>query len=257
MGISHTRRLAQVLSSQGDGSGDISANLAGVSITGGTTASPVVCTATGHGYLSGDWLWIDGATGTTEINGLREVVKVDANTFSLLDEAGDAVNSAGTFGGTVDSHQAFLVKPGATEVFEIVRMNGKASDNAVPALNGLLGIARLTNGIRVALYNSSGVVQQLTPTPIKGWGDWALATGGADAPIVDITNTKLEAGFRWTFSKYGPPVTLRGVEGEMIVIYSLDDLDALDDLQFAVEGEDVSDVPSKTIITPIDSNPLT
>jgi hypothetical protein len=78
-------------------------SLAGVSITGATTASPVVCTAATHGYLSGDWLWIDGATGTTEINGLREVVKVDANTFSLLDESGAAVNSAGTFGGTVDS----------------------------------------------------------------------------------------------------------------------------------------------------------
>jgi len=256
MGANHDRRLARVLSSQGDGTGDIDINLAGVSITAGTTASPVVCTANGHGYLSGDWLWIDGATGTTEINGLREVVKVDVNTFSLLDEAGDAVNSAGTFGGTVDSHQAFLVKPSATEVFELARMNGKASDNAVPALNGMLGIARLTNGIRVALYNSSGLVQQLTPTPIKGWNDWSLATGGADAPIIDITNTKIESGFRWTFIKYGPPVILNGADGDMLVVYSLDDLDALDSLQMAVEGEITSDV-STTVISIVDSNALT
>ena len=256
MGANHDRRLARVLSSQGDGTGDIDINLAGVSITAGTTASPVVCTANGHGYLSGDWLWIDGATGTTEINGLREVVKVDVNTFSLLDEAGDAVNSAGTFGGTVDSHQAFLVKPSATEVFELARMNGKASDNAVPALNVMLGIARLTNGIRVALYNSSGLVQQLTPTPIKGWNDWSLATGGADAPIIDITNTKIESGFRWTFIKYGPPVILNGADGDMLVVYSLDDLDALDSLQMAVEGEITSDV-STTVISIVDSNALT
>ena len=256
MGANHDRRLARVLSSQGDGTGDIDINLAGVSITAGTTASPVVCTANGHGYLSGDWLWIDGATGTTEINGLREVVKVDVNTFSLLDEAGDAVNSAGTFGGTVDSHQAFLVKPSATEVFELARMNGKASDNAVPALNGMLGIARLTNGIRVAIYNSDGFVQHLTPTPIKGWNDWALATGGADASLADITNTKLESGFRWTFIKYGPPVILNGADGDMLVVYSLDDLDALDSLQMAVEGEITSDV-STTVISIVDSNALT
>jgi hypothetical protein len=256
MAVNHDRRLSRVLSSQGDGTGDIDMNLAGVSITGATTASPVVCTAATHGYLSGDWLWIDGATGTTEINGLREVVKVDANEFSLLDEAGDAVNSAGTFGGTVDSHQAFLVKPSATQVFEIARMNGKAADAAVPALDGLLGVTRLTNGIRVAVYNSSGLVQHLTPTPIKGWNDWSLATGGADAPIVDITNTKIESGFRWTFTKYGPPLTLNGADGDFLVVYSLDDLDGLSALQMAVQGEIASDVQT-TAISIVDSNPLT
>jgi len=237
MGWTNLRMLSQAFSSQGDGTGDIDFNLAGKTITGGTTASPVVCTATAHGYVSGDWLWIDGATGTTEINGLREVVKVDANTFSLLDEAGDAVNSAGTFGGTVDSHQAFLVKPAAAETLKIIRMNGMAADASAPVVDGLLGVARLTNGIRVALYNSSGLVQQLTPTPIKGWNDWSLATGGADASLADITNNKLEAGFRWTFDKYGQPLILSGAAGEFIVAYSLDDLDGLTALRFSVQGE--------------------
>jgi hypothetical protein len=71
----------------------------------------------------------------------------------------------------------------------------------------MLGVARLTNGIRVAVYNGSGLIQHLSPA-IKGWNDWALVTGGADASLQDITNTKLESGFRWTFAKYSDPSTL-------------------------------------------------
>jgi len=256
MVANHDRRLTQALSSQGDGSGDVEMSLAGVSITGATTASPSVCTAATHGYLSGDWLWIDGATGTTEINGLREVVKVDANTFSLLDENEDAVNSAGTFGGTVDSHQAFLVRPSSTQVFELERMNGLAADSSAPVVDGLLGVTRLTNGIRVALYNGSGLIQHLSPA-IKGWNDWALVCGGADASLADITNNKLESGFRWTFANYGPRVRLSGPDGEFLVVYSLDDLDGLTGLRMAVQGEIVSDAPSKTVISVVDSNALT
>jgi hypothetical protein len=250
MAANHTRRLTQVFSSQGDGTGDTDASLAGVTITGATTASPVVCTAASHGYLSGDWLWIDGATGTTEINGLREVVKINANTFSLLDEAGDAVNSAGTFGGTVDSHQAFLIKPSATQVFEIERMNGMAADASAPVVDGLLGVARLTNGIRVAIYNGSGLVQHLTPA-IKGWNDWSLVTGGGDAPLADITNNKLESAFRWTFAKYSDRVRLSGPDGEFLVVYSLDDLDGLSALRFSVQGEVTSQVGTKVVVTPV------
>ena len=248
MVANHDRRLTQVLSSQGDGSGDTDMNLAGVSITGATTASPVVCTANTHGYVSGDWLWIDGATGTTEINGLREVVKINANTFSLLDEAGDAVNSAGTFGGTVDSHQAFLVKPSATQVFELERLNGLAADASAPVVDGLLGVARLTNGIRVAIYNGSGLVAHLSPA-IKGWNDWSLVTGGGDSPLADIANNKLESAFRWTFAKYGDRVRLSGPDGEFLVVYSLDDLDGLSALRMSVQGEISTDIPAKVTVT--------
>lgn len=71
-------------------------------ITAGTNASPAVFTLTAHGWSTGDFLYISGATGLTNANGLRTVVVVDANSFTLLDAAaGTAVNGNGTFGGTV------------------------------------------------------------------------------------------------------------------------------------------------------------
>lgn len=236
--MANLQSLTQIASSQGDGSGTIDANVAGVTITGATTASPVVCTAASHGFSDGDWVWIDGATGTTEINGLRQITNKDTNTFELLDEGGSAVNSAGTFGGTVDAQLAFVVKPAANVVYSLHRINGMAADASAPVVDGLLGVARLTNGIIVDIYDENGLVMTLTPTPVKGWRDWVLYTGGGDAPLSDITNNKLESGFRWTPEKYGPRISLNGNNGEMLVIHSVDDLDGLSALRFSVQGTD-------------------
>jgi hypothetical protein len=241
--IQPAKRIDLALSSQFDGTGITDANKAGVSITAGTTADPVVCTATGHPYVTGDWVFIDGATGTTEINGLREVVKIDANTFSLLDEAGDAVGSAGTFGGTVDSHYAFGLQAPASgaQKWTLARMNGLAADASALIVDGMLGVARLTNGIIVKVYDASEAsYTTLTALPIKGWNDWALVVGGSDAYTGDIANNKIQGGIRWTFNRnaegsgHSSPIVLQ--PGDFIVVYSQDDLDGLSALRFSVQG---------------------
>lgn len=61
-------------------------------ITGATNASPAVITATAHGYNTGDWVGISAVGGNTNCNIVGQVQKVDADTFSLLDRAGAAVN---------------------------------------------------------------------------------------------------------------------------------------------------------------------
>jgi hypothetical protein len=227
--------LNQALTVQGDGSGSAEQNLAGVSITGGTTASPVVCTAAGHPFADGDWVFIDGATGTTEINGVRQVVYIDVNTFSLLDEAGVAVDSAGTFGGTVDANFAFVAKPAATKHWHVQRMLVAGGDASAWVVDGMMGVSRLTNGLMVKAYRG-GALTDLLAVPIKGWNDWTLAAGVDTAGIGDHTGNKFDMGVRWTFNKAGIELFLDGDEGDFLVMYSQDDLDGLTALRAGIQG---------------------
>jgi len=236
-------RIDQALSSLGDGTGVTDLNVAGISITGATTASPVVCTAASHGLSDGEWVFIDGATGTTEINGVRKITNKDTNTFELLDEAGAAVNSAGTFGGTTDLNRAAVIKPATGQTFHITRLNGMAADASAPVVDGMLGVARLSNGIYIKVWAGlDATFKTLTTLPVKGWRDWALYCGGADAPLSDIANTKLESGFRWTFTRNAEgtgnytDVTLNGDNGDFLVLYSQDDLDGLTAFRVMAQG---------------------
>lgn len=69
-------------------------------ISAATNASPVVVTLNAHGYSNGDTIIVAGATGNTAINGYRIVQGVTANTFTLTNIAGAAVNGNGAFSGT-------------------------------------------------------------------------------------------------------------------------------------------------------------
>ncbi len=74
-------------------------------ISGITQANPGIVTDTSHGYSNGDWIFIEGVGGMTELNGLVWIVRnVTTHTYTLTDLFGNAVNtmafSAYTSGGT-------------------------------------------------------------------------------------------------------------------------------------------------------------
>lgn len=63
-------------------------------ITGITKANPAVVTSAGHGYSNGDWVYISGVVGMTEVNGrYAKVANKAANTYELHDTAGSNINS--------------------------------------------------------------------------------------------------------------------------------------------------------------------
>lgn len=77
----------------------------GKTITAATRANPAVITSTTHGFSNGDWVYISGMVGMTELNGLTWiVVNKTSNTFEVTDLFGNTVNSTnfGTYtsGGT-------------------------------------------------------------------------------------------------------------------------------------------------------------
>ena len=70
-----------------------------------TNGNPAVITSTAHGYSNGDWIYITGVVGMTNLNGLVWIVTNAAtNTYQLTDLFGNIVNSfpwsAYTSGGT-------------------------------------------------------------------------------------------------------------------------------------------------------------
>lgn len=69
-----------------------------VAVTSSTDATPIVVTATSHGFSTGDFVLIQGHTTNIAANGIFKVTRVDANSFSLQDRYTGA-NIAGSAGG--------------------------------------------------------------------------------------------------------------------------------------------------------------
>lgn len=74
-------------------------------ITGITKANPAVVTSAAHGYSNGDWVFLAGIGGMTQLNGRTAIVAgATTNTYQLHDTNGNNINSTsyGTYtsGGT-------------------------------------------------------------------------------------------------------------------------------------------------------------
>lgn len=77
--------------------GECSAAAAGIVISAGTNATPIVATfAANHGLKNGDRVAIQGVTGNTNMNGEWSLVFTGTNTAALQGSVGN-----GAFGGTV------------------------------------------------------------------------------------------------------------------------------------------------------------
>jgi hypothetical protein len=65
-------------------------------ITGITQADPAVVSIVGHGYSDGDWIYIGGVVGMTEVNGsFYRVASASTDAFALQDLDGNDVDSTG------------------------------------------------------------------------------------------------------------------------------------------------------------------
>lgn len=63
-------------------------------ITGATNATPIVVTATAHGFTNGDTVYVDGVGGNLSANGLWKIANVATNTFEL--QRPDGTNVVGS-----------------------------------------------------------------------------------------------------------------------------------------------------------------
>lgn len=118
----------------------------GQAITAATNASPIVVTATAHGFENGDIVTISGALGNTAANGSFLVAGKTANTINLQTRAGVSVAGTGvwtsggiltagnnTAQGVMNSRRAYLI-PGDDTV-SLKFLEGITTQN-LPDLGG-------------------------------------------------------------------------------------------------------------------------
>lgn len=148
-------------------------------ITGITKANPAVVTSNAHGYLNGQWVYIAGVAGMTQVNGKYFVVaSAAANTYELHDLDGNNVNSTAystyTSGGT------------SSRVYTI-NTNYAAADLA------LLKYAQNVNVM--VLTHPNYPPATLTLNSAVSWTLVQITFGSSvTAPTISAVNTTLAAG---------------------------------------------------------------
>jgi hypothetical protein len=85
-------------------------NVTPKAVTSSTDATPIVVTATAHGFTTGDRVLIFGHTTNIAANGIYKVTVITADTFSLKDELTGA-NIAGTGAGAGSGGLAVIAPP--------------------------------------------------------------------------------------------------------------------------------------------------
>lgn len=103
-------------------------------ISAATNAAPAVCTSTSHGFTNGDVVSISGATGLTNLNGLRKIANQATNSFELTNMTGTAIDGNGTFGGTCYAVNLSTIDflddiAGGARVSTSAALSGKNTDN--------------------------------------------------------------------------------------------------------------------------------
>lgn len=167
------------------------------SITAVTKANPGVWTVTAHGYSVGEWIFVSGVSGMTQINNRYFIINTtpSANTFTVKDLFGVPLNTIGfgTFTGTASARRVYTI---TTPYL--------AADLAL--LKFVFNVNNMT--ITHADYPAS-VLTLITPT---NWTLIPIAYGTAiPAPTGVAVATTLGAG-TWHYSYVVTAVDVNGQE---------------------------------------------
>ena len=158
--------------------------------------------------------------------------------FRFLDTVGNGSGTKDATGNYSDAGSGstdFLIAPTGTQVFVLERMIVHIKDTSGIDADKYGNNITLTNGITVTYNDTSGeVVDLLDGVNIFSNGDWArqcydanLITWGSGNDIVSI---------RWTFSRAGIPLVLKGDEGDDLTVTLNDDFSGLLEHRFQVQG---------------------
>lgn len=128
------------------------------------------------------------------------------------------VSSVGDGSGTTEMAAAgavYKVAPAVDWTYELYRINGYIEDNGKFQGAYYGATEALATGITLTVENASGTIATLTPYPITKIGHWALVAG-VDMKFTDFSVGNDMCMIRWTFAKSGPPIRLRGDDGEFL-----------------------------------------
>ena len=161
----------------------------GVAITGATKASPCVISVTGTPYANGDWVYIAGVGGMTQLNGNTYIVAGAASgSFQLHDLQGNAVDSSayGAYTSGGDAYRLYtVVTPYYAEDLLYLKYSQSADVMSLTCSNSALG----REYPPYDLTRLSAIDWQLTLTnfdPVISAPASCAATANAQAPSSGI-----------------------------------------------------------------------
>src|SRR5574344_1655166 len=138
-------------------------------VSNATNATPIVITAVGHGFLTGDKVQISGVGGNTAANGVFTITKIGTDTFSLNGSVGN---------GTFTTNGSAIIYPIADDNL----VNKKyADDNLVEALADVLAPVT-SNSVNSAKVNASGYADYIAKVSDTSVVHYA---GGSNPNIVE------------------------------------------------------------------------
>lgn len=118
-------------------------------VTGATTATPVVITQTAHGYATGDIVVIASVGGNTGANGTFPIIVLTANTYSLTGSVGAG---AYTSGGTATPTGGHFVGTGTSAI----TLTGTPYDDYWLSVKVALGGTIATGPISIQISGDAG-----------------------------------------------------------------------------------------------------
>lgn len=129
----------------------------------------------------------------------------------------------------------YMVRPAANEVIEIARILVHMTDAGKFAGEKYSAAGALANGIVITKRDTTGIVHNYTPQPIKVLGHWGLLAG-VDMIVTDFTTGNDIVLVRWTLSKADHKTTLDGRKGEYLNIEVKDTMVAFVEHQIQAQG---------------------
>ena len=216
---SSARILNRILDSQGDGTGTTAQVYAATSISDATNATPIVVTATSHGYSDGDFVHITGVVGNTAANDLHVIANKTTNTFELTTPAGADVAGNGSYSSGGAAHLCFACKPAGGEQYCLHRYQGYVLGGNVTDAKKYHDQTALSNGIKLQVRQDTTLLHTLTATPILTSMMWGL---GAEAQPVGQEAVAPGALQTWTHDYSACTVNLDGDADEFFVVLNSD-----------------------------------
>lgn len=147
-------------------------------ITGATNATPIVVTATAHGFANGDRVLIGGVGGNTNANGVFQIANQAANTFELVQEADGTTPIAGS-GAYTSGGYAICLGPSAAGDF------WSDFDGAVVGTPQTLGSKTITAGAFDAADPTFSAVSGATVEVLAYYKDTGVA---GTSPMIGVDN---------------------------------------------------------------------
>ena len=216
---SAARILNQILDSQGDGTGTTAQVYGAKTVSGATNATPIVVTATSHGYSDGDFVHITGVVGTTACNDLHIVANKTSNTFELTTPAGTNVAGNGSYDSAGSCFLCFACKPAAGERFCLHKFQGYMVGGNIADAKKYHDQTALSNAIKIQVRKDTTLLHTMSVLPVKTSMMWGL---GAEVQPIGQDATAPGALQTWSHDFSACNVNLDGDADEFFVVLNSD-----------------------------------